>query len=97
MAANLAHHHARKLADLGLLFEQGREGGKVLYQLAALEFRAPSELLPPEDEAGNGSFNIKALSIGFLQAYERSWGSMNVGQEDIYGFGTAEQPAPPLP
>ncbi|AZI42400.1 ArsR family transcriptional regulator [Deinococcus psychrotolerans] len=93
MAANLAHHHARKLVDVGLLFEQSREGGKVLYQLAAREFRVSSDLLPPEDEAGNGSANMRGLSAGFLQAYERSWRNMNEGQEDVYGFGTTERPA----
>ncbi|WP_185974632.1 winged helix-turn-helix domain-containing protein [Deinococcus detaillensis] len=93
MAANLAHHHARKLVDVGLLFEQSREGGKVLYQLAAREFRVSSNLLPPEDEAGNGSATMRGLSAGFLQAYERSWRNMNEGQEDVYGFGTTEWPA----
>ena len=93
MAANLAHHHARKLADLGLLFEVRREGGKVLYQLTAREFRVPCELLPPGDEAGNGTANMRELSAGFLQAYERSWRSLKAGEEDVYGFGSTRQPA----
>lgn len=41
MPANLAHHHAQKYLRLGLLFEVGREKGRVLYQLAALSFRVP--------------------------------------------------------
>ena len=93
MAANLAHHHANKLADLGLLFEAERKGGKVLYQLVAREFRVPSDLLPPGDEAGNGTANMRELSADFLQAYERSWRTMNEGEEDTYGFGNPKQPA----
>jgi DNA-binding transcriptional ArsR family regulator len=99
MAANLAHHHARKLADLGLLLGARREGGKVLYQLAAREFRVPSDLLPPGDEGGNGTADLRELSAAFLRAYERSWGLMHAGEEDVYGFGDAERPAslPPVP
>ncbi|WP_420597281.1 winged helix-turn-helix domain-containing protein [Deinococcus sp.] len=99
MAANLAHHHANKLADLGLLFEARREGGKVLYQLVAREFRVPSDLLPPGDEAGNGTANMRKLSDEFLHAYERSWRTMKEGEEDIYGFGAKDQPVslPPQP
>jgi DNA-binding transcriptional ArsR family regulator len=93
MAANLAHHHATKLAALGLLFEQRREGGKVFYQLVAREFRVPSELLPPGDEAGNGTSTIRELSAAFLHAYERSWQTMHGGEEDVFGFGNTEQPA----
>lgn len=94
MAANLAHHHARRLAESGLLFEARREGGKVYYQLAAREFRVPCELLPPEDEAGgNSTSSIRALSAEFLRAYERSWRSLKAGEEDVYGFGSTEQPA----
>lgn len=93
MAANLAHHHARKLADLGLLFEVRREGGKVLYQLTAREFRVPCELLPPGDEASSGVSTMYQLSSAFLHAYERSWRSLKAGEEDVYGFGSTEQPA----
>lgn len=93
MAANLAHHHARKLADLGLLFEAKRERGKVCYQLSAREFRVPCELLPPQDEVGNGTFSIRALSAEFLHAYECSWHSLKAGEDDVYGFGSTEQPA----
>lgn len=99
MAANLAHHHARKLADLGLLFEAKRGGGRVLYQLAARAFRVPSDLLPPGDEGGNGTADLRELSAAFLHAYERSWSLMHAGEEDVYGFGDAERPAflPPAP
>ncbi|WP_161882350.1 winged helix-turn-helix domain-containing protein [Deinococcus alpinitundrae] len=92
MAANLAHHHVHKLAALGLLFEVRREGGKVLYQLAAREFRVPCEL-PPGDEASSGVSTMHRLSSAFLDAYERSWRSLKAGEEDVYGFGSTEQPA----
>ena len=99
MAPNLVHHHARKLTELGLLFESGREGGKVFYQLAARELRVPSDLLPPGDREGNGTADVRNLSVGFLRAYERSWSQMHAGEEDVYGFGDAERPSlvPPLP
>lgn len=94
MPANLVHHHAKKLAELGLLFEQRREGGKVYYQLAALEFRVPSDLLPPDDSEGNGTADMRDLSEGFLRAYERSWAQMHAGEEDVYGFGGPGSPTP---
>ena len=94
MAPNLAHHHARKLADAGLLFEQRREGGKVYYQLCAQEFRVPSRLLPPDDAQGNGSANMRELSEGFMRAYGRSWASMHDSEEDVFGFGSGTRPAP---
>lgn len=97
MAANLVHHHARKLADLGLLFEERREGGRVFYQLAAREFRVPSELLPPGDEMGNGTADLRELSAAFLHAYDRSWSLMHAGEEDVFGFGDREHPARPQP
>lgn len=94
MAANLAHHHAKKLAEAGLLFEQRREGGKVYYQLAAREFRVPSALLPPEDPDGNGSADMRELGESFLHAYERSWALMHEDEEDRYGFGSPDTPTP---
>lgn len=90
MAPNLAHHHVGKLADLGLLFEQRREGGKVFYQLSAKAFRFPSALLPPEDEQGNGTADLRDLSEGFLRAYERSWRTLQADEEDTYSFGAGQ-------
>lgn len=95
MAANLVHHHVRKLAELGLLFESGREGGRVFYQLAAREFRVPSDLLPPGDSEGNGTADIRDLSAAFLHAYERSWSRMHADEECVYGFGDRQRPAAP--
>lgn len=97
MAANLAHHHARKLAELRLLREARREGGRVYDQLAAREFRVPSELLPPGDPGGSGTADLRELSAAFLHAYERSWSRRHAGEEDVFGFGDAEHPARPLP
>ncbi|GAA5514242.1 hypothetical protein Dcar01_02997 [Deinococcus carri] len=77
--------------------EAKREGGKVFYQLAAREFRVPSELLPPGEEGGNGMADLRDLSEAFLHAYERSWGLMHAGEEDVYGFGDRERPARPQP
>ncbi|PTA68820.1 winged helix-turn-helix domain-containing protein [Deinococcus arcticus] len=94
MAANLVHHHARRLADCGLLFQQRRGGGRVYFQLTAREFRVPSWLLPPEDPQGNGTADLRELSEGFLGAYSRSWATLHAGEEDVYGFGDATHPAP---
>lgn len=44
MKANLVHHHVRRLVALGLLFQVGRDGRKVLYQLAARRFQYPRDL-----------------------------------------------------
>lgn len=93
MAPNLAHHHARKLADAGLLFEQRREGGKVYYQLTAREFRVPSRLLPPDELYGNGSADMHELSEAFLRAYERSWAHLHESDDNVFGFGDGAQPA----
>jgi len=96
MAANLAHHHARKLAALGLLIRLDIQRGKVRYQLAAREFLVASSLLPPEDGQGNGTKDMQELSEGFLQAYERSWRSMQTDEDDIFSFGNPLLPAPPI-
>ncbi|WP_291432438.1 hypothetical protein [Deinococcus sp.] len=97
MAANLVHHHARRLAGLGLLRELGREGGRVRFVLAAREFRVPSDLLPPEDEQGNGTADLRELSEGFERAYGRSWALAGAGEEDVYIFGKVGGSTPGLP
>ncbi|WP_019010459.1 winged helix-turn-helix domain-containing protein [Deinococcus aquatilis] len=96
MAANLAHHHARKLAELGLLVRLERQGGKVRYQLAAREFLMASSLLPPEDRQGNGTKDMQELSEAFLHAYERSWRSMQTDEDGNFSFGDHITPAPPI-
>ncbi|MDR6219924.1 winged helix-turn-helix domain-containing protein [Deinococcus soli (ex Cha et al. 2016)] len=95
MPANLAHHHARRLAGLGLLFEQRREAGRVYYQLRARTFRVPSDLLPPQDPDGNGRGDLRDLTGRFLAAYERCWAHMRDGEEDVCSFGNEEHPAEP--
>ncbi|MDB5046044.1 MAG: hypothetical protein JWQ08_2094, partial [Deinococcus sp.] len=96
MAANLAHHHARRLAALGLLIRLERQGGKVAYQLAAREFLVASSLLPPEDGQGNGTKDMQELSAAFLHAYERSWAVMQADENDTFSFGDHLTPAPPV-
>ncbi|GGL01281.1 hypothetical protein [Deinococcus radiotolerans] len=71
MPANLVHHHARRLAGLGLLFKQRREAGRVYDQLRARTFRVPFGLFPPEDDANSGNADMHALTQGFRRAYER--------------------------
>ena len=91
MAANLAHHHVRRLEALGLLREQRREAGKVYYQLTARRFRVAKELLPPGDPDENAVRTLRELSAEFLNANARSW-SYSRGEDEgaVYGFGTAE-------
>ncbi|ANE42506.1 winged helix-turn-helix domain-containing protein [Deinococcus puniceus] len=96
MAPNLAHHHARKLAGLGLLIRLERKAGKVAYQLAAREFVVASRLLPPEDGLGNGTADMRELSAAFLHAYERSWGVMQGDEDGTFSFGDHIIPAPPI-
>lgn len=67
MPANLAHHHAQKYLRLGLLFEAGREKGKVLYQLVALTFSVPNII---QDRAYERSVN--EVNTRYREAYERS-------------------------
>ncbi|MEF2277210.1 winged helix-turn-helix domain-containing protein [Deinococcus sp. YIM 134068] len=96
--ANLIHHHARKLAELGLLFEQRREGGKVFFQLMAREFRFPMNLLPPLEGEGRAG-DVRALADTFLKGYEEFWSRVRADEEEIMGFGDRERPParPPVP
>lgn len=96
MAANLAHHHARKLAGWGLLLRLERKAGKVAYQLAAREFVVASRLLPPEDGLGSGTADMRELSAAFLHAYGRSWGVMQGDVDDTFSFGDHLTPAPSI-
>lgn len=72
ISANLAHHHARRYASLGLLNEVKREGGKVYYQLAARTFKHDRSLLPAGDPTEHTSVTLVQLGQRFLAAYERS-------------------------
>ena len=96
MAANLAHHHARKLETLGLLFEQRREGGRVYYQLSAREFRHAHDLLPPEDPDEGLTRDLRTLGEQFQAAFARSWRVADgEGDEGMAVFGF--KPAAPIP
>lgn len=98
MAANLAHHHARKLADLGLLQQVRRRGGRMFYQLAAREFRVPWEVLPPTDPEGGELLTLRRITDNFHQAYERSYMVLgNDGEEAVFGFNTTSGEAEALP
>ena len=87
MTANLAHHHARKLKQLGLLYEQRREAGRVYYQLSARQFRVGVALQPPGDPDENAVRTLTELSAEFLKANARSW-SYATGEHEgtLYGF-----------
>ena len=97
IAANLAHHHAKKHADLELLTEVEREGGRVYYQLAAKMFKHGRDLtasLNPEMAFG---LNISLLTDKFLAAFERSDRLVEGNDPDwhIYTFvGQEPSPAP---
>jgi hypothetical protein len=67
--ANLVHHHAKRGLRLGLLFEAGRKGGKVFYQLRAKTFKVPRDLLEHEETMG---VTLMKLSSAFSRAFERS-------------------------
>ena len=72
MAANLAHHHAQKHANLGLLLESERSGGKVYYQLAARAFKHRRGLLSTDNLEATFGLNLFLLKERFLAAFERS-------------------------
>lgn len=91
MPANLAHHHAQKYVRLGLLFEAGREKGRVLYQLSALTFTVPNVI---QDRAFERSAN--EVNAQYLAAYERSISRQvnPANRETTCHFGTAEETTP---
>ncbi|WP_425146740.1 ArsR/SmtB family transcription factor [Deinococcus sp.] len=101
MAANLAHHHARRLEGLGLLRSERRAGGRVYYQLSAASFRVPMDVLPPGDPDENAVHTLDGLRSEFLKANARSWSyagptHSGTGQGALYGFGNAPEQAHPL-
>jgi hypothetical protein len=69
MPANLVHHHVKRGAELGLLFETRRENGRVYYQLAAQEFTFSRTLLGPDEKITK---LLSGLSDSFLEAYRTS-------------------------
>lgn len=96
-AANLIHHHARKLAGLGLLRGERREEGRVYSVLTVRQFWVPSELLPPGDPDENAVRTLRELSAEFLNANARSWSYASGGEGAFYGFESEpEQASAPL-
>ena len=90
--ANLVHHHAKRLASLGILIEVKREDGKVYYQLAAKSFKHRRELLSVDEVEGE---DIRELSSAFMKAYERSE-RINASEDPDYStYGFASEPLPP--
>ncbi len=85
MAANLAHHHARKLVGLGLLREERREGRRVYFVLTARQFCVPMDLLPPGDPDEHAVRTLRELNAEFLNANARSWSYASGGEGACYG------------
>ena len=94
MAPNLAHHHAKRHAGLGLLLEVKREGGRVFYQLAALRFKHRRSLLPVGHPDERVTAALAGLEARFLEAYGRS--DRIAGDLDpdwtVYGFVSEPRP-----
>jgi DNA-binding transcriptional ArsR family regulator len=97
--ANLAHHHARRHAELGLLEEVRREGGKVYYQLVARTFKHDRTLLPAGDPDEHTAVMTGLLRDRFLRAYERSdrFSPDGVPSWHTYGFDREARPEEPEP
>lgn len=94
--ANLAHHHAKRHAALGLLVEVERESGKVYYQLAAKVFKYRHSLLPVGDPDEQTSVKLGLLRERFLAAYE-ACDRMESGQDaswQVYSFDKESLPQP---
>lgn len=94
MAPNLAHHHAKRHASLGLLVEVRREGGRVYYQLAARRFKHRRSLVPVGHPDERVTATLSRLEARFLEAYERA--DRIVGEQDpdwaVYGFAREREP-----
>ena len=96
MPANLAHHHAKRHAELGLLLDAGRDAGKVYYQLAARTFKHARSLIPAGAPNERVTATLARLEEQFLAAYQRS--DQVAGHQDpdwtVYGFSTKRRPRP---
>ena len=91
MAANLVHYHANRLLELGLLFEAGREDGRVLYQTVARTIKHADSLLDTEMQAAT----MHVLATAFLKAYEHSSHLAGDDSTDYHLYGIAK-PTDPL-
>jgi hypothetical protein len=90
MTANLVHYHANRLLELGLLFEAGREDGRVLYQTVARTIKHADSLLGSEAQ----SDTMRVLSESFLKAYERSNHLAGEDSTDFHEYGIAKTSDP---
>jgi hypothetical protein len=90
MAANLVHYHANRLLELGLLFEAGREDGRVLYQTVARTIKHSDILLGNESQADT----MRVLSEAFLKAYERSNHLAGEDTTDYHMYGVVKASDP---
>lgn len=99
MPANLAHHHVQKFVRLGLLFEVGRDRGRVLYQLRALTFKVPAEVSGAARRLDTMfERSLRQLTEDLLEACERSSGlKANPGPWTICHFGQEAEPMPSRP
>ncbi len=99
MPANLAHHHVQKFVRLGLLFEAGRERGRVLYQLSALTFKVPANIsLAARQLDTLFDRSVRHSTDALLEACHRS-SRLNdhPGPWAICHFGDSERLPPALP
>lgn len=94
--ANLAHHHAQRHLEQGLLEEVGREHGKVQYQLTAKLFKVPRDILPAGDPDNKTARTLGRAHDRFLKAYARSdrLGGDEDPDYDHYGFARKDEPDP---
>lgn len=94
ISANLAHHHVKRHAALGLLREVKREAGRVYYQLAARTFKHARTLVPVDDAKHRVTSTVSRLQQKFLAEYERSSRSMPEDEDDwtVYGFTDSTSP-----
>lgn len=99
MPANLVHHHVQKFVRLGLLFEAGRERGRVLYQLSALTFKVPTDIsLAARQLDTLFDRSVRHSTDALLEACHRS-SRLNdhPGPWALCHFGDSERPQPALP
>jgi hypothetical protein len=90
IAANLVHYHANRLLELGLLFEAGREDGRVLYQTVARTIKHADSLLGNESQAET----MHVLSKSFLNAYEHSSHLAGDDSTDFHMYSIAKASDP---
>lgn len=94
IAPNLAHHHAKRHAELGLLVEVKREGGQVYYQLAAKRIKHRRSLLPVGHSDERVTAALARLEELFLKAYERSDRIASEQDPDWAVYGFTPEPIP---